>query len=353
MIRLQAKAQPSQWMVIGSPLLAIVLTLLSAMVLFWGMGFDPLHSSWLFFIEPLTSAYGLGEWALKATPLVLIALGLALGFRANVWNIGAEGQLVLGAISGGGLALWLYDVQSMWLLPAMVIAGALGGALWAAIPAWLRHRFNVNEILTSLMLSYVAILLLNFLVNGPYQDPNGFNFPESRLFHDSALLPILWEGTRFNIGSILTLMILITLWILMVRTLIGFQINVVGQAPIAAKYAGFDEKRMIWFTLLLSGALAGVAGTLEVSGPIGQMVPTISPGYGFTAIIVAFLGRLHPLGILFAGLVVALSYLGGESVQIELGLPVAITGVLQGLLLFYLLASDLWIRYRIVWHRTA
>ena len=347
MIRLQQRTEPSQIMTYLSPIIAVGLTIISSMVLFSFMGFDPWKSSYLFFVEPLTTVYGLGELAIKATPLILIALGLAIGFRANVWNIGAEGQLIMGAIVGGGLALWFYESESIWLLPTMIIFGAIGGALWASIPALLRTHFNTNEILTSLMMSYVAILLLNFLVNGPYQDPSGYNFPESRMFSDAALLPIIFDGTRMNIGAPLTLMILATIWILMSRTLIGFQLRVVGQAPDAAKYAGFNQKKMIWFVFLLAGGLAGIAGLMEVAGPIGQILPSISPGYGFTAIIVAFLGRLHPVGVLFAGLVIALSYLGGESVQIELGLPVAITGVLQGLLLFYLLASDLLIRYRI------
>nr|WP_319381167.1 ABC transporter permease [Thiomicrorhabdus sp.] len=317
-------------------------------MLFSLMGTSPWEGLYVFFIEPVSSLYGLGELAVKATPLILIALGLSIGFRANIWNIGAEGQLIIGAIFGGSLALWIYPDGNIWLIPSMIVFGAIGGMLWAAIPALLKTRFNTNEILTSLMLTYVAILLLNYLVNGPLRDPSGYNFPESRMFQDAALLPILLEGTRLNLGSLVTLMILIGLWVMLSKTLIGFQIRVVGQAPDAAKYAGFNHKKIIWFSLMLSGGLAGIAGMMEVSGPIGQILPSISPGYGFTAIIVAFLGRLHPLGILFAGLIMAISYLGGESAQISLGLPMALTGVFQGLLLFFLLAADVLIRYRIV-----
>ncbi len=184
-------------------------------------------------------------------------------------------------------------------------------------------------------------------MHGPWRDPEGYNFPESRLFHAAATLPVLWEGTRFHLGSLVALFVVLAGWMVLARTLTGFQIRVVGAAPRAASYAGFSRKGLIWLTLLLSGGLAGMAGLFEVSGPIGQLMPTISPGYGFTAIIVAFLGRLHPVGILFAGLLVALSYLGGEIVQIELGMPQAITGVFQGMLLFFLLASDVLIRYRL------
>ncbi|WP_321322867.1 ABC transporter permease [Thiomicrorhabdus sp.] len=346
-LRLESRSAPSKKMTYLSPFIAVILTMISGMIIFAAMGKSPVEGIYVFFIEPVTSIYGLGELAIKATPLILIALGLAIGFKANIWNIGAEGQLVMGAIVGGGLALWFYDTESAWLLPMMIIFGAIGGMLWAAIPAFLKTKFNTNEILTSLMLSYVAILFLNFMVNGPYRDPSGYNFPESRLFTDSALLPILVEGTRLNLGSVITLVLLIGLWIMLARTIIGFQIRVVGQAPEAAKYAGFNHKKIIWFSFLLSGAMAGMAGIMEVSGPIGQLLPTISPGYGFTAIIVAFLGRLHPLGILFAGLIMAISYLGGESAQISLGLPVALTGVFQGLLLFFLLAADVLIMYKI------
>lgn len=347
MIKLEARKLSSPVMTYLSPVLAVALTVITGMIIFAAMGKSPLEGTYVFFIEPVTSLYGLGELAVKATPLILIALGLSIGFRANIWNIGAEGQLVMGAIIGGGLALWFHDSNSAWLLPMMLIFGALGGMLWAGIPALLKNHFNTNEILTSLMLTYVAILLLNFMVNGPYQDPSGYNFPESRLFHEAALLPVLLEGTRLNLGSVITIFILVGLWVLLSRTLIGFQVRVIGQAPDAAKYAGFNRKKIIWFAFLLGGGLAGMAGIMEVSGPIGQLLPSISPGYGFTAIIVAFLGRLHPVGIFLAGLVMAISYLGGENAQISLGLPVALTGLFQGLLLFFLLAADVLINYRV------
>jgi simple sugar transport system permease protein len=233
------------------------------------------------------------------------------------------------------------------LLPVMIVAGALGGMAWAAIPAWLKTRFNANEILTSLMLTYVAILFLSYLVHGPWRDPEGFNFPESRMFPDAGTMPVLVEGTRMHFGAILALLAVVGGWLILAKALIGFQLRVVGVAPVAARYVGFKEKRLIWFVLLLSGGLAGVAGVSEVSGPIGQLIPTISPGYGFTAIIVAFLGRLHPIGVLLAGLVMALTYIGGETAQIEIGLPAAVAGIFQGIILFYLLACDVLNLYRI------
>jgi ABC-type uncharacterized transport system permease subunit len=347
LIRLVQRPEPSAGMVYVSPVIAVVLTILTSMVMFALLGVDPVKAIVTFFIEPISSLDGVAELCVKATPLILIGVGLSLGFQANVWNIGAEGQLVIGALAGGGLGLAFFDQSSVFLVPAMLVCGVLGGMAWAAIPAWLKTRFNTNEILTSLMLTYVGLLVLSYLVHGPWKDPEGQNFPESRLFHDSALLPILIDETRLNVGFLLALLVVVAGWVLISRHIIGFQIKVIGMAPMAASFAGFKEKRLIWLTLLISGGCAGLAGVIELSGAIGQIVPTISPGYGFTAIIVAFLGRLHPVGVMFAGLLMALTYLGGDSAQITMNLPNAVTGVFQGMLLFYLLASDVLIKYRL------
>jgi simple sugar transport system permease protein len=353
MLRLESRGQRSPVWSWASPLLALALTLATAAVLFAILGQNPGTALYTFFVEPLRADNGLPELLVKASPLVLIATALALGFRANVWNIGAEGQYTLGALAGGGVALWFFDSDSPLLLPAMMLAGIAGGMAWAAIPAFLRTRFNASEILTSLMLTYVAQQLLLYLVTGPWKDPEGYGFPQSRLFSPAATMPILVPETRLHLGVAITLAVVLVAWGLLARTLVGFQLKVVGQAPRAARYAGFSEKAIIWLSLLLGGAAAGLAGLFEVAGPIGQLTPQISPGYGFTAIIVAFLGRLHPIGILFAGLVLALSYLGGESAQVTLGLPNAVTGIFQGILLFYLLGCDILILYRLRLRRRA
>jgi len=340
MVRLEPRGRISRLCTILSPVIAIGLTLVSGVVIFSAMGKDPGLALYTYFIQPVTSVYGVTELLVKATPLVLIAMGLAIGFRANVWNIGAEGQFTIGAILGGGLAIFMHDSDSWLLLPGVLILGVLGGMAWAAIPAFLKTRFNANEILTSLMLTYVSILLLSYLVHGPWRDPGGFNFPESRIFPDAAMMPTLVEDSRLHLGLVFALLAVAAGWLLLTRAVIGFQLRVVGQAPAAARHAGFSQNKLIWFSLLLSGGLAGLAGVAEVAGTIGQLLPSISPGYGFTAIIVAFLGRLNPVGVLFGGLVMALSYLGGEIAQIEIGLPAAVTGLFQGILLFFLLGCD-------------
>ena len=264
---------------------------------------------------------------------MLIATGLAIGYRANVWNIGAEGQLTMGAIAGGGVALALGDAEwpAALVLPLMLVAGALGGMLWAAIPAWLRTRFNANEILTSLMLVYVATLMLSLLVHGPWRDPEGFNFPQSKMFADSALLPILVAGTRLNVGAPDRARgRRASRGSSCAGSIVGFQMRVAGLAPAAANYAGIAAHRNVWLGMLAGGACAGLAGVGEAAGPIGQLLPSMSPGYGFAAIIVAFVGRLHPVGIVFASLLMSLLYLGGESAQMNLALPSAVTGPVPG-----------------------
>ena len=318
MITLQRRAAPSSLMGYSAPLIALLITLVAGLLLFAALGVPVGQAFHAFFIEPISSVYGLAELGVKATPLIIIGVALSIGFRAQVWNIGAEGQLILGGIAGAAVALFFYEVDSWFVLPLMVLASIVGGVLWASIPALLKTRFNVNEILTSLMLTYVAVLLLSWLISGPMRDPDGFNFPESRLFHDAALLPSILSGTRLHAGALVALAVVIAGWVLLTRTLLGFALRVNGAAPRAGIHAGFNQSRLVWTAMLIGGGCAGMAGLFEVAGPIGQLLPSISPGYGFTAIIVAFLGRLHPVGVLFAGLVMALSYLGGESAQITL-----------------------------------
>jgi simple sugar transport system permease protein len=330
-----------------SPVIAAALTVVCGMVFSVFAGLHPADAFHAFFVAPIDDLYGVSELFVKAAPLMLIATGLAIGFRSNIWNIGAEGQLTFGAICGGGLALYFHTSESAWLLPAMIVAGAVGGGIWAAVPAILRTRFNTNEILVSLMLNYVAVLFLSYLVHGPWRDPDGYNFPESRLFPDAAMLPIILDDTRLHLGLFFALAAVAIGWVFVRKSFLGYQMRVAGLADMAALYAGFDRERMVWFGLLAGGVAAGIAGLCEAAGPIGQLLPSVSPGYGYAAIIVAFVGRLHPVGILLASLLMSLLYLGGESAQMDLGLPSAVTGIFQGLLLFFLLASDLFINYRI------
>ncbi|MBT9504559.1 MAG: ABC transporter permease [Burkholderiaceae bacterium] len=349
MLKLEVRPQPSKLMAVASPLLALALTVLLGIGLFLLLGKDPLRGLQMFFWEPIKSAYAWSELGVKATPLVLIALGLAVCFRSNVWNIGAEGQFIVGACCAGWVAMQADASSSRLIVVAILLAGALGGMAWAGITALLRDRFNANEILVSLMLVYVAEQLLGYLVYGPWKDPKGYNFPQTITFLAVTKIPRLVDGWRVNIGVLIALASVLMFWVLLFRTYMGFQLQVGGLAPAAARYAGFSSRRALWTALLLSGGMAGLAGGLEAAGPLGQLTPYVPAGYGFAAIIVAFVGRLHPVGIVFSAILMSMFYIGGELAQSRLGLPKSLTGVFQGLLLFTLLACDTLIHYRLRW----
>jgi simple sugar transport system permease protein len=349
--KLETRPQPSRLMSYASPLMALALTVVLAALLFAALGKDPAKGLAIFFFEPLNGLRGVSEVLLKATPLILCALGLAICYRSNVWNIGAEGQFVLGAIAGGGMALWLTNLglggASGIFSPIVLLAGVLGGMAWAAITALLRDRFNASEILVSLMLVYVAQQLLNYLVFGAWKDPAGFNFPQTKTFDAATWLPTLIPKTRLHWGFVLALLLVAVAWAFMFRSWRGFQLQVGGLAPAAARYAGFSARTSLWTALMISGGMAGLAGAMEAAGPLRQLTPHLSVGYGFTAIIVCFVGRLNPIGIVFSGILLSMMLIGGELGQSRLGLPNALTGVFQGLLLFLLLACDTLIHYRI------
>ena len=347
LIELEPRKEPSRVMLYLTPVIAVLATMIAGGILFTLIGHNGFGAVREIFITPLIDPYKWQDLGVKAAPLILIAIGLAIGFRANVWNIGAEGQYVVGGLAGTGIALLTWGMEGWWILPLMCLTGALGGALYAAIPAFLKTRLQVNEILTSLMLTYVSVQLLYYLMRGPWKDPDGFNFPQSRLFTDDQILPEVIPGTIVHLGVPLAFLVALIAWFVLTKSVFGFQVRVVGAAPAAARYGGFSAKRTIWAAMLIGGGLAGLAGIFEAAGPFGQMVPQFPTGYGFTAIIVAFLGRLHPIGIMLAGIILAVSYVGGEIAQTSLGLPNAAAGIFQAMMLFFLLATDILVKYRL------
>lgn len=348
MIVLEKRANASTAFSSLSPVIALVLTLIAGIILFLAIGKDPAAALYAYFIEPLTEGWSLHELAVKATPLILIGAGLCIAFLSGNWNIGAEGQLVMGAIAGAMVPVLLPEFRNILTLPLMLALGLVGGALWAAIPGVLKARFGTSEILTSLMLVYVAQLFLDWLVRGPWRDPAGYNFPQTVGFSTEATIPAIhYASGRAHWGFAIAIILALVLWFMLSRTRRGFSLRVTGQSPRAARFGGFSPAKTTMFAFLVSGALAGLAGIIEVSGAIGQLRPVISPGYGFTAIIVAFLGRLNPAGAILAGLVLALSYLGGEAAQISLGVSDKIARVFQGMILLFVLGCDMLINYRI------
>ncbi|MDB5473480.1 MAG: transporter permease [Devosia sp.] len=345
--RLEKRPEPSRLMVYATPVAAVLLTMIVGAVIFSLIGYDGIGAVREIFLTPLTNAYKWQDLGVKAAPLIIIGVGLSIAYRANVWNIGAEGQYIIGGLAGTGVALATHGMTGAWILPLMVLAGVAGGMVYAAVPAFLKVRLNVNEILTSLMLTYASVQLIYYLIRAPWKDPMGMGFPQTRMFSEAARLPTIMPGTIVHLGVPIAIVVALIAWFIMSRSVFGYQMKVVGAAPHAARYGGFSENRTIWLAMLVSGALAGLAGVLEVAGPFQRMVPGFPTNYGFTAIIVAFLGRLNPLGVIFAGLVMAITFVGGEVAQTTIGLPNAATGIFQAMVLFFLLAGDILVRYRV------
>lgn len=345
--RLEKRREPSKFMLYATPFAAVVLTMVIGAIIFSLIGFNGIGAVREIFLTPLTNPYKWQDLAVKAAPLVIIGVGLSVAYRANVWNIGAEGQYIMGGLAGTWVALLTWGMTGWWILPLMILAGVIGGMLYAAIPALLKTRLNVNEILTSLMLTYASVQLIYYLIRAPWKDPMGMGFPQTRLFSEAARLPTVIPGTIVHLGVPIAIIVAIVVWFVMTRTVFGYRMKVVGAAPQAARYGGFSETKTIWLAMLVSGAFAGLAGVLEVAGPFQRMVPGFPTNYGFTAIIVAFLGRLSPLGVLLGGVVLAITFVGGEVAQTTIGLPNAATGIFQAMMLFFLLAGDILIKYRL------
>ena len=345
-IKLEKRREPSLSMLVATPIASVLLTMLIGIVVFDLIGIKGFKAVVDIFLSPLLASYKWQDVALKAAPLVIIALGLSMGNRAQVWNIGAEGQYVIGALCSAGVGIAFGQTGGFFVVLLMIAAGVAGGGLWAAVPAWLRTRFNVNEILSSLMLTYISFQVLGYLVGGPWKDPNGRNFPATAPLADSQTLPV-WPDSTVHLGVLIALILPFVFWVIMARSEFGYQVRVVGSSTTAARHGGFDSKRTIWATLIIGGAMAGLAGAFEFTGVLHKIDLGFASGYGFTAIIVAFLGRLNPFGCLIAGIVLAVTYVGGQMAQTSVHIPNSTAGIFQAMMLFFILASDILVRYRI------
>jgi len=346
-LKLEKRQQPSRLMMVVTPILSVLLTMLIGVIVFDALGVNGQRAVLDIFITPLLASYKWQDVATKAAPLIIIALGLSIGNRANVWNIGAEGQYVIGALCAAGVGMAVGGNGGAVVVVLMVMAGVVGGAGWAAVPAVLRTRLSVNEILSSLMLTYVALQVLGYLVGGPWKDPNGRNFPATAPLAPDQTLPILIPGTTIHLGILIALILPFVFWAIMARSIFGFQVRVVGSAPHAARHGGFDSKQTIWLAMLIGGGMAGLAGALELTGALRKIDLGFPSGYGFSAIIVSFLGRLHPLGALIAGVMLAVTYVGGQLAKISVKIPDSTAGIFQAMMLFFILASDILVRYRV------
>ncbi len=348
MLKVQPRIESSKMMQWFSPLIAIALTLAVSSLMFISLDVSPIKAFEVFILQPFGDSYNIGELMVKVPPLMLCAVGLSLCYRANMWNIGAEGQLLIGGVAASAIAVQAGEDAGLAFQLAVIGAGIFAGMLWAGIPTLLYRLFSTNIILTTIMLNYIGLYVLLWAVHGPLKAPDSFGFPESSMFADSVMLPLLSEDSRASISIVVAVVVALIAGLVLFKTLPGFKLRVFGEDPSAAKYAGFNSNKIIWSVMLFAGALAGFAGAAEVTGPIGQLIPSISPGYGYAAIIVAYLGRLNPIGIIFSSIFMGTLYMGSDLAQIELGLPTAVTGLFQGTLLFFLLACDFLIYYEFV-----
>jgi len=345
-IRFEKRLAPSVAMSVFVPLASAVLAFLLGALFLQLTGRDPLEVYQAMFKGALGSSYGLSETIVKAIPLALCGLGIAVAFRMQLWNIGAEGQFYMGAFAASWLPLTYPSLPAYVMLPGMFGLGVIAGGAWGLVPAILRARWRVNEIITTLMLNYIASLWVSYLVYGPWKDPKGFNFPLTAQFSDAALLPTLGTS-RIHVGLIFAIILAGALWVLFNKSRWGYEINVIGSSEKAARYAGMNIQRNIFLVMALSGAICGLAGMSEVSGITGRLQPHLSPGYGYTAIIVAWLSQLNPFAILVVAVLFGALQVGGYFVQ-TMGVPASVASMLQGAVLFFVVGGEFMKHYKLV-----
>jgi simple sugar transport system permease protein len=347
-MRFEKRDTVSKKMMVVVPILSIVIGLVFAGLFIGLSGKDPLEVYQLMYTGAFGSVYGLSETLVKAVPLILASLAVSVAFRMQLWNIGAEGQLYMGAFGATWVAL-TYPGWSAWvLLPAMMLAGFLMGGLWGLLPAIPRAYFKVNETITTLLLNYIAMLWVDYLVYGPWKDPKGLGFPITAPFSDGAILPS-FGVTRIHLGIVFALMAVFILYVVLRYTRWGFEIRVSGESATAAQYAGMNYVRNILLVMFISGGLAGLAGMTEVSGITQRLQHGISPGYGYSAIIIAWLARLNPFAIVLVSFVFGGMLVGGFSIQTS-GFPAATVAMLQGAILFFVVGGEIFVQYRLKWY---
>jgi ABC-type uncharacterized transport system permease subunit len=348
-LKVEKRLTPSRTASFLVPFISLLLALIFGGIILLAAGANPLTTYKAMFLGAFGSKYNLSETMVKAIPLMLCGLGVSIAFRMLFWNIGAEGQLAVGGIAAAGVALFGAELlPTALLLPAMFVAGFVGGALWGLVPALLKAFIRVNEIITTLMMNYIAILWVEYLFYGPWKDPAGYGFPGTAQFPEAGWLPRL-PGTRLHLGLAFGIVAATFIWLVLGRTKWGYEIRVIGENPRAATYAGISLMRNIILVMILSGGLAGLAGMAEVSGIAHRLQKGLTVGYGYTAIIVAWLGKLNPWGVLLVAILLAGLLVGGDQIQITMQLPAAVALILQGAILFFMLGGELFTRYRLRW----
>lgn len=345
-LRFEPRVAVPPWLNVTVPAACVLLALAVGAVLYASLGVNPWVAYGQMFAGALGSGYGLSETIVKAIPLTMTGLSCAIAFRMLLWNIGAEGQLFMGALATTAAVRFCFVDNAFWMFWIMFLASLFAGGLWGTLAGWLRARWNVNEIISTLMLNYIAILGVDYFIYGPWKDPASLGFPMTAPFPDAARL-LTFGSTRIHIGLVTALVIAAIFRVILRWTKWGYEIRVIGENPKAAHYAGMDITRNILLVMFLSGAVAGLAGMGEVAGLEGRLSHGFSPGYGFTGIIVAWLARLNPLAIPVVAFLLGILFVGGEALQLSMDLPLASTQVLQGLILLFVLGGEFFTHYRV------
>ncbi|MGA1846581.1 ABC transporter permease [Deferribacter abyssi] len=345
-IKITKRSEQNRGVLLIAPFVAILLSFIVVGIFLYANGLNPYNVFKDMFVESLGSFYGFSETLVKTTPLILCGLGVALAFKMELWNIGAEGQLYIGAFGASLIALY-YPINNHFLmLLAMFLSAGIFSGIWGMIPGFLKAKWNVNEIIVTLLMNYIAILWVDYLVYGPWKDPKGFNFPLTKQFPDMARLGYYFD-TRLHTGFFIALVFVVLFYILIEKTIWGYEIRVIGNNPNAAKYAGINYEKNVIIVMFISGLLSGIAGFSEVAGVTYRLQHGISPGYGYTAIIVAWLARRSALGVLLVSFIMGVLFVGNDALQINYQLPVAFINAFQGLILFFVISSEFFVNYRI------
>lgn len=344
-LRFERRLVPDRRLNAAVSVSSVVMGLGSTIPLFLLAGVSP-YAAFQQVFSVFTTSQGINESITRSIPLLLIAVGLCLPFKMGFWNIGAEGQLFMGAFAATAMVLIFPESTSIVLFPLMILAALLMGGIWGAIPAFLKARLQVNEVLTTLMMNFIAILWVDFLVYGQWRDPQGYGFPLTAMFPPDARLPLL-PGTSIHSGILIAIAGAILVYFLLSYTRWGYEIKVAGESQSAAKYAGMSYLLLTLLTMFLSGGFSGVAGMTIVSGIVHRLRHGISPGYGYMAIIIAWLARLNPIGALIVGLLFGGLLVSGDALQIGLGLAFSTVLVFEGLILIFVVGADVLTQYRI------
>lgn len=352
MIRIEPRQSTSRAFAIVIPVLSAVVSLAFAAIPLLAAGANPMIAYAEMFKGVFGSVFAISEMLTRATPLIFTGLAAALAFRARLWNIGAEGQLYLGAMAAVAIGSGFLDISGILLLPLIIVLGAAVGAVGMAAPTYLKVRFGADEVVTTLLLNFIIIIFLQMMLEGPLQDPMGLGWPQSAPVLDQGMLPPLMDRMRVHSGLLIALVLAAIAQFMLVRSVWGFKLRAVGENAAAARHAGINVNRSLFSVALISGGLAGLAGVSEVAGLKGYLTADLSPGFGYTGIVVAMLAGLSPAGVVVAALFIASVFVGADSMSRAMGVSSFLADLIVSVSLLCVLVGGFISRYRVIWSRS-